>query len=451
MTANVAGYLLQLLAGRWLGVGGYSEFASLLAVQLLCAVPALALQNVVAREIVQGAGMRAVRSTQLRCAGLVAVAAAVLVPIVSTVLNVGVWAAAGALSAAPVLVLVSGEQGILQGHNKFRALAVVLAVAGSARVAPALCALAVGGTAATGLWAATGGIAVAAVIAGRIARGSERGGARAGSATVDASGGLSDPSAVDRPRARDVSGLSWTDQQPEIEPQAVRGAPELSGVSGREHPGLRSTSDMATASTATRRVGVVPVLRAVQVQAALMALSSADLIVSRIVLDPDNASRYALGAIATKIAFWLPAAVGVVLYPRMAQPAHSARAIRDALTVLVGIGTLAVIGAAIAAPLAPLFAGSDYAPIQGLLWMFALDGAILAVLQGAMLSAIAVERTALAVVTWIGLVVEVVAMLTVAHSINGLITTAVCVAGVTTAIVVVAVLRTGARTVRQPE
>src|SRR5205823_125750 len=43
MTANVAGYLLQLLAGRWLGVAGYSEFASLLAVQLLCAVPALAL------------------------------------------------------------------------------------------------------------------------------------------------------------------------------------------------------------------------------------------------------------------------------------------------------------------------------------------------------------------------------------------------------------------------
>ncbi len=61
MTANVAGYLLQLLAGRWLGVAGYSEFASLLAVQLLCAVPALALQNVVARELVRGASVAALR------------------------------------------------------------------------------------------------------------------------------------------------------------------------------------------------------------------------------------------------------------------------------------------------------------------------------------------------------------------------------------------------------
>src|SRR5690606_39888110 len=62
MTANIASYLLQLLAGRWLGVAGYSEFASLLAVQLLCAVPALALQNVVARELVHGSDIAALRA-----------------------------------------------------------------------------------------------------------------------------------------------------------------------------------------------------------------------------------------------------------------------------------------------------------------------------------------------------------------------------------------------------
>lgn len=384
MTANVAGYLLQLLASRWLGVAGFSEFASLLAVQLLCAVPALAMQNVVAREVVHGADIRAVRAMQWRCAALVAVVAVVLVPVVAGVLHVGVWAAAAALGAAPALVVLSGEQGILQGGNHFRALAAVLALAGTARVAPALIALVLGGGAAGALWAAAAGIVSAAIIAGRIAR----------STTCGA--------------------------------------------------GRRTTSD------ARYRIGVLPVLRAVQVQAALMALSSADLIVVRVVLDDTEASQYSLGTVATKIAFWLPQAVGVVLYPRMAQAAHSGRAIRDALAVLSLIGIVAVLGAAVAAPLAPLFAGRDYAPIQGMLWVFALHGAVLAVLQGALLSAIAVERTALAALTWLGLAVEVALMLTLADSIGTLITTAVSVATVTTVLVALVVLRTAGRAAPDP-
>jgi O-antigen/teichoic acid export membrane protein len=382
MTANVAGYLLQLLAGRWLGVTGYSEFASLLAVQLLCAVPALALQNVVARELVRGAGTAALRGLQWRCAVIVALAAAALVPLVAVTLNVGVAATAAALGAAPALVLLSGEQGMLQGGRRFRALGTVLGAAGIARVAPALVILALGGGATLALWGAACGVAVAALLAMIVA------GA---------------PSA--RVRA--------------LEPGEVAAAP-----------------------------GVLPVLRAAQVQAAMMALSSADLIVVRIVLDDVDASRYALGTIATKIAFWLPQAVGVVLYPRMAQPTHSASAIRAALAVLSGIGLVAVLGAALAAPLAPLLAGEDYAPIQGLLWVFALHGALLAVLQGAVLSAIAVDRTSLAMVAWLGLAVEVTLMLSLARSVPALIITAVSVAATTTFVVAVIVLRAADHTTR---
>ncbi|WP_433660452.1 polysaccharide biosynthesis protein [Nocardia sp. CA-128927] len=380
MTANVAGYLLQLLAGRWLGVSGYSEFASLLAVQLLCAVPALALQNVVARELVRGASVAALRGLQWRCAVIVAVVVAVLVPVVTSALNVGVAACAAALGAAPALVLLSGEQGVLQGGRRFRALGVVLGAAGILRVAPALIVLAVGGGAALALGAAALGIAVAAVFA-----------------------------------------------------RFVAGSPSSRSRAGADEDEV------------VQAIGVLPVLRAAQVQAALMALSSTDLIVVRMVLDDADASRYALGTIAAKIAFWLPQAVGVVLYPRMAQPTHSARAIRSALAVLSGIGIVAVLCAALAAPLAPLLAGQDYAPIQGLLWLFALHGAILAVLQGAMLSAIAVDRTALATLTWLGLAVEVTLMVSFARSIPALITTVASVAAVTTLVVAVIVLRTADR------
>ncbi|NNH74408.1 polysaccharide biosynthesis protein [Nocardia uniformis] len=388
MTANVAGYLLQLLASRWLGVGGYSPFASLMAVQLLCAVPALALQNVVAREVVRGASVGAARGVAWRCAALVAAVAVLLVPVVSSVLKVGVGASAAALGAAPVLVLLSGEQGILQGHRRFRELAMVLGGAGILRVTPAVIVLAAGGGTAAALWAAAAGIAAASVGA-RFAAGAASGG-------PDSRGIRSGP---DRP----ADSL---------------GTPGAAG---------ESANDTAW--------GVVPVLRAAQLQAALMALSSADLIVSRIVLETDDAGRYALGAVATKIAFWLPQAVGVVLYPRMAQPQHSAQAIRSALAVLSGIGVLAVLGAAIAAPLAPLFAGQDYAPVQGTLWLFALDGALLAVLQGALLSAIAADRTAPAALTWIGLAAGITAMLTLAHSVLGLITIATVTVAITTVVI----------------
>ncbi|MEV0356332.1 polysaccharide biosynthesis protein [Nocardia sp. NPDC050697] len=406
MIANAAGYLLQLLAGRWLGAAGYSEFASLLAVQLLCAVPALALQNVIARELVRGAPVAALRATRTRCAVIVAVLAALLVPVVSVALDIGALACAAALVAAPALVLVSGEQGILQGQRRFRALAVVLGCTGIARVVPALTVLALGAGAAAALAAAALGLAAAAAYARYTA-----GGGVPVQPGESGAGGVTDAAVAAIPTA---------------------GA-AVSAIGG--------------ARTAVRdhTAGVTAVLRAAQVQAALMALSSADLILARIVLDEADAGRYALGTIATKIAFWLPQAVGVVLYPRMAQPAHSAKAIRDALAVLSGIGVAAVAGAALAAPLAPLFAGADYAPVQNLLWLFALHGAILAVLQGALLSAIAVDRTAPAALTWVGLAAEVVLMATLAHSVPALVTVAACTAAVTTALVAAVVLRTAAR------
>ncbi|OXR46248.1 hypothetical protein B7C42_01214 [Nocardia cerradoensis] len=405
MTANIAGYLLQLLAGRWLGVTGYSAFASLLAVQLLAAVPALALQNVVARELVRGAAVATVRGLTRRCAMIVAVVALALVPAVAVLLHVSAVAAGGALIAAPVLVLLSGEQGILQGTNRFRSLATVLGGSAIARVAPALIALAVGAGAATALWCAALGLLVATTAANRISR----------------------------------IALSATDAGSTPLPSSAAEVAQTPVEVARAPAEVRSTGARIGAA---RAADVAAVLRAAQVQAALMALSSADLIVARVVLGEADASRYALGAIATKIAFWLPQAVGVVLYPRMAQPQHSVRALRSALGVLAAVGLVAVAGAAVLAPLAPLFAGRDYAPIQDLLWLFALAGALLAVLQGALLSAIAADRTAPAAVIWAGLAVEVGVAVPFVRSLPALIALATAIVAVVTTLVVTVVIRT---------
>ncbi|KJF23794.1 polysaccharide biosynthesis protein [Rhodococcus sp. AD45-ID] len=373
MTANVASYLLAWLASRWLGPAGYGEFASLLAAQLVLAVPALALQTVVAREAVRGKSADTLRSLGYRCAAIVAVLAVVLTPAMAWLLDTGIVAAFSALVTAPMLVLLATEQGLLQGHGRFGVLSAVLAGAGVMKVLPAVAVLALGGAAAAALVASAAGTAVLVAV--------------------------------------------------------VRVLDRTAPVSENK----------------TVRIGVVSVLAASQVQLALIALSSLDLLVVRVVLSEYDAGVYALGAVATKAAFWLPQAVGVVLYPKMANPAQSAQAVRTALAVLVGIGAVLVLGAALAGPLVPILVGDAYAAVAPMLWAFALHGAVLAVLQCALLSAIASERTRVAVLAWIGLAVEAVVMLLWATTPGQLIGTAVVVASVTAVAVSVAAVRSADR------
>jgi len=368
MTANLASYLLHLPAGRWLGPAGYGEFASLLAAQLVLAVPALALQTVVARETVHGAGVAVLRHLGYRCAALAGLAAVLLVPVVAWALDTSVAGAFGSLVTAPLLVLLAAEQGLLQGRGRFGALSVVLAAAGIAKVVPAVGVLAAGGGPGAALFAGAIGTGLVALAAALLVGRADGGG------------------------------------------------------DGR----------VPTAGA---------VLRASQVQLALIALTSLDLLLARMMLDADSAGLYALGAVATKVAFWLPQAVGVVLYPRMANPAQSAAAVRAALAVLVAIGTVLVAGAAVCGPLVPLLVGDVYRPVQSLLWLFALQGACLAVLQGALLSAIAGDRTHLAFVAWAGLAVEAVLMATVASTLRQFVAVAVGVAAVTAAAVAVLAVR----------
>ena len=372
MTANVASYLLHLPASRLLGVAKYGEFASLLAAQLVLAVPALALQSVVAREVVRGRSAGKLRSLGYRCAAVVAVLSVLAAPIVAVAMDTGVLATTSALVVAPLLVLLATEQGLLQGTARFGRLSIVLASAGFGKVVPAVVALFLGAGPGTVLAVSAAGTGLVAL------------GARLANREPSGSGGL-------------------------------------------------LTGDV--------RIGVATVLRASQVQLVLILLSSVDLLLARALLTEADAGIYALGAVATKAAFWLPQAVGVVLYPRMANPAHSASALRSALSVVAGIGAVLIVGAAVAAGLIPLIVGEDYAAVQGYLWIFALQGACLAVLQSALLWAIAGERTTLAILAWLGLAAEVVLLTLCASTVLQFVVVAVSVAAATALAVCVAALR----------
>lgn len=371
MAANLAAYVVYVGAGRWLAPGDYGQFARLLSAMLVLGVPALALQSVIAREVVRGRGIGLVRVTVTTVAAVV-VLALVAVPVVVVVARTGVAATAAALAAAPLLVVIAAGQGVLQGSGEFRALAWVLGAVGIARSVPMLVAFALGAGPTWGLAVGTLGTAVAAAVVW---------------------------SAVGVVRRADTGSGG--------------------GLPGRRLPG-GSGADPDT-STGVSAAGV---LRASQVQLVMIVAVSIDLLLSGTVLHPDDAGVYALGAVATKAAFWLPQAIGVVFYPRLADPARSRTALRQAVTVVASIGAILTVAAAALGPLVPLVVGDAYRPLVGLLWLFAYTGSAMAVLQVLLLSAIAADRTRASAVTWLVVGIEVVVIVCVVDSVVALAVTA---------------------------
>ena len=174
-------------------------------------------------------------------------------------------------------------------------------------------------------------------------------------------------------------------------------------------------------------------LAAGQVQLVLMALTSVDLLLARALLEPQDAGRYALGAVAAKAAFWLPQAVGTVLYPRMADPGGHRRALRTAVTVLLAIGAVVVAAAFVAAPLVPLLVGQAYRPVVDLLWGFAGLGVLLSVLQASLLSFIAADRTVDAAMAWAGLAGTALVVWMVPREVPAVLAATAAVVALTTA------------------
>ncbi|MFM9377128.1 polysaccharide biosynthesis protein [Gordonia sp. VNK21] len=359
LVANLLAYLVQLPAGRLLGPAGYGEFSVLQAAMLVLSVPALALQAVVAREVVRGAGraqlwrLIAVVTLALAVAGVLV--AAVMMPLA----DVGLPSAAAALAGAAPLAVIAGGQGLIQGAGRFGVLGLLLALVGVARTVPIIVAVLAGGGPVAALWSGTAGSVVAAVIVGAAAH-------RSGS------------------------------------------------------PGSGSAGSGAAGSGAAGTVDARAVLWASGVQLVVIVAVSLDLLLSRAVLSADDAGVYALGAVATKAAFWLPQAIGVVVYPRLADPVRSAGVLGAAVRVLAIIGLLVTLAAAVAGPLVPVLVSADYRPVASLMWLFAGTGAMLAVLQLLLLSAIARDRARGGLPAGAVLVVEVVLIALLAHSVLSL-------------------------------
>ena len=164
-----------------------------------------------------------------------------------------------------------------------------------------------------------------------------------------------------------------------------------------------------------------------QVLLAFFALSNADIVVARNVLDEHDAGLYAGGLILTKAVLFLPQFVVVIAFPSMSTMSERRRALTWSLAVVAVLGALVTAGAAVLSQLALVFVGGDrYADIAEHLWIFAILGTVLSMLQLLVYSVLARQGQRTAYFVWAALVAMVGLGLTTS-SLRGLLSVVITV------------------------
>jgi len=175
-------------------------------------------------------------------------------------------------------------------------------------------------------------------------------------------------------------------------------------------------------------------LRNSQALLAFFALSNVDLIVARNVLSAHDAGLYAGGLILTKAVLFLPQFVVVIAFPSMTTVHERRRAFRQSVLLVTALGVVAILGSWLLSPVAMVFVGGDaYSELESQLWLFAVLGTVLALLQLVVYSVLARQGTWSTYLVWVG-VVALVAASSTADSVESLVLTVTLVDGLLLAV-----------------
>lgn len=141
---------------------------------------------------------------------------------------------------------------------------------------------------------------------------------------------------------------------------------------------------------------------------AFFGLSNVDIVVARHVLDSHDAGLYAGGLILTKAVLFLPQFVVVVAFPAMSNAADRRRALLRSTGLVAAMGAACTLGAWLLSAIALVFVGGDeYADVQSRLWLFAVLGTMLAILQLVVYSVLARQGTRSVYLIWVAVAVLV--------------------------------------------
>ena len=145
-------------------------------------------------------------------------------------------------------------------------------------------------------------------------------------------------------------------------------------------------------------------IKATQALLALYVLVNVDVLLARVVLSAEESGIYSVGMLVAKIAFFLPQAVTVVLFPRMGN--NDSSALKLALFGTSAIGFLYVLVTYFASDfVVNSIGGSGYEILYKDVWLFAIEGTLFAILQVLLYGRIAREDTSVSIMLWIGSII----------------------------------------------
>jgi hypothetical protein len=359
---NVTTYGLTLLSARALGPAEFGQFSAVLGLLIIVNVLSLGLQATAARRVSADPrpgtqiGADITRVTAWSALG-VFVLCALLSPAVGHLLGLSSWWSALMMAvAAGFLTLMGGLAGLLQGSQRWNALALVYVTLGVARLCLGATAFLVHSSTAGVMT----GVAVAAAFPALVAWWCLR-------------------APDDGRRARPIG----------AQPEAVD-----------PHPQGRSVLREVAHST--------------HALFAFFALSNIDIVLARSILPEHDAGLYAAGLILTKAVLFLPQFVVIVAFPAMSQ-GHGGRGTHVlGLGLILALGSVAALIVAALPSLAMAFTGgASYRDNLPIYWQFAVLGTVLAMVQLLVYSALAQAHPRAVAILWCGLAAMVAVSLRV--------------------------------------
>jgi len=169
--------------------------------------------------------------------------------------------------------------------------------------------------------------------------------------------------------------------------------------------------------------------------AVLFTLTNVDVLLARIFLTEDQSGEYAVGVLLAKIAFFLPNAIIIVLFPKMTGG-------RSSRTVYLATGLTACVGFVITGfsflfgdLVIRILGGAQYTELGSEAWLFALEGSAFALVQVLLYARLATQDRRAVIAVWAALVALVTIVTFWRHdSVAEIVTTVVAVSLVLTVV-----------------
>ncbi len=164
---------------------------------------------------------------------------------------------------------------------------------------------------------------------------------------------------------------------------------------------------------------------------AFFALSNIDVIIARNVLPAEAAGLYAAGLIVTKAVLFLPQFVVIISFPTLSGGFGRRRALTLSLVAVAVLGLLSTVGAYLLPSVVLFFVGgAAFDAIGPELWMFALVGTALSVVQLLLFSELARQGRSATWFIWAALAVLCVSAPLVVQSVEEMVLLVACIDGV---------------------